>query len=346
MNLDLSLLTIIIQLIFLEGILSIDNAAVLGAMVSVLPDDKPVPYPKGLKFLQGFTDRVFGNQQSAALKVGLLGAYLGRALMLIIASFIIQNLWLRLIGALYLIKLAFSHLPAYAEGSGDEHTDTTQSVRSVVGAFWSVVLAVELADLAFSLDNVVVAVTLSEELWVMMLGVALGIVTMRFAAGIFTKMIRREPILAPAAYVLVLVIGLRLFTEDILMDQLHLYQYPVFIENNFEWIQFATSVAILGLAVLYAHSPILQRIFRPVFHLIGRVMVLVNDIFDLVLAPIGRLVRKVLGWFTPLFRWLMRPVANFGQQTPAAAATSDASIVSVDPPTTENEHSQAVDGSS
>ncbi len=59
--------SIVIQLIFLEGILSIDNAAVLGAMVSVLPDDKPVPYPKPLSFLQRFTNRVLGMQQSAAL---------------------------------------------------------------------------------------------------------------------------------------------------------------------------------------------------------------------------------------------------------------------------------------
>lgn len=72
--------------------------------------------------------------------------------------------------------------------------------------------------------------TLSSHLWVVMLGVTLGIVTMRFAAGIFTKLIVHEPILAPAAYVLVLVIGLRLFSEDILIDQLHLYHYPAIIK--------------------------------------------------------------------------------------------------------------------
>jgi tellurite resistance protein TerC len=79
----IGVITIVIQLIFLEGILSIDNAAVLGAMVSVLPNDKPVPYPRPLKFLQHFTDRVLGMQQMAALKVGLLGAYIGRGTMLI-----------------------------------------------------------------------------------------------------------------------------------------------------------------------------------------------------------------------------------------------------------------------
>ena len=310
MQLDLSFVTIVVQLIFLEGILSIDNAAVLGAMVSVLPDDKPVPYPKALHFLQPFTDRVLGHQQSAALKVGLLGAYFGRAIMLVIASFIIQNLWLRLIGALYLIKLAFSHLPAYADKTPEDQSDDMVAPRATAGTFWRVVLAVELADLAFSLDNVVVAVTLSSHLWVVMLGVALGIVTMRFAAGIFTKLIVHEPILAPAAYVLVLVIGLRLFSEDILIDQLHLYHYPAVIESNIEWIQFVISVSILGFAVLYAHSSILQRILRPIFHLVGRLMVFVNRIFDLILSPLGWLMRKLYAWLTPLFVWLMQPVTS------------------------------------
>ena len=45
MNIYLPMLIIILQLIFLEGILSIDNAAVIGALVSPLPDDKHVVGP-------------------------------------------------------------------------------------------------------------------------------------------------------------------------------------------------------------------------------------------------------------------------------------------------------------
>jgi len=48
---DLSFIYIIVQVIFLEGILSIDNAAVLGALVSVLPPKDMVPWPGPLKFL-------------------------------------------------------------------------------------------------------------------------------------------------------------------------------------------------------------------------------------------------------------------------------------------------------
>ncbi len=275
---------IVIQLIFLEGILSIDNAAVLGAMVSVLPDDEPVPYPKPLKFLQPFTNRVLGMQQTAALKVGLLGAYLGRGLMLLMASYVIANPWLRLLGAFYLIKLAFENLGV------SEHTEDKSGVqmRTSAGTFWSIVLGVELADLAFSIDNVVAAVALSNELWVVMLGVALGIVTMRFAAGIFTHMIRIEPILERAAYILVLAIGIELVLSD-------LYQ----IHFN-HLVKFMISVSILVLCVLYARFPILH-IFDPVLYWLGEGMGHVNALVEWVFKPLLVFLKLLFSPFRRLF---------------------------------------------
>jgi len=106
MNLDLNLATIIIQIIFLEGILSIDNAAVLGAMVSVLPAKDTVPWPGFLKFLGPPIHRLLGGQRSAALKVGLLGAYLGRGLMLVMAN-VNELLDWALVPVILLIKTSF-----------------------------------------------------------------------------------------------------------------------------------------------------------------------------------------------------------------------------------------------
>lgn len=88
---DSGVIFIIIQLIFLEGILSLDNAAVLGAMVAPLPDDQPIPWPAALRGLGDRLDPLLGMQRDAALKVGLLGAYVGRGIMLAIATVIIQN---------------------------------------------------------------------------------------------------------------------------------------------------------------------------------------------------------------------------------------------------------------
>lgn len=283
------IISIIVQLIFLEGILSIDNAAVLGAMVSVLPSDKPVPYPRFLHFLQHFTDRVLGMQQSAALKVGLIGAYVGRGLMLVMAAWVIRNPILQIIGALYLVKLAFNHL-SQAETPGEEY-DMEQEARRE-RSFWLVVLNVELADLAFSLDNVVAAVALSDKLWIVMIGVALGIVTMRFAAGIFTWLIKREPILETAAYIVVLNIGAELLLSE-------------FAGIHFEaWQKFLISAATLLLCVAYAHFRPL-RVFAPVFRWLAEGMGNINELVDWALKPFVVLIKLVFRGLAQLIRPLL-----------------------------------------
>jgi tellurite resistance protein TerC len=215
-------------------------------------------------------------QQMAALKVGLLGAYLGRALMLILAAWVIRNPFLKILGAAYLIKLAFEHL-AVADQPGEE--EILEEQRNVEASdFWLVVLNVELADLAFSLDNVVAAVALSDELWVVMLGVALGIVTMRFAAGIFTWMIRREPILATAAYIVVFNIGVELLLAE-------------FFHLHFEaWLKFLISASTIVLCVVYARVKLLH-VLAPVFRWLGEGMGNMDELVNWALRPIWIIVK-------------------------------------------------------
>ncbi|MDP3046017.1 MAG: tellurium resistance protein TerC [Chloroflexota bacterium] len=267
---DFNVVLIGIQVIFLEGVLSIDNAAVLGAMVSVLPKQTMVPWPEPLKFLALPVHRLLGGQQGAALKVGLLGAYIGRGLMLVLASFVIQNDFLKFVGAAYLIKLAFENLGAPEEGEEAEVEG-----KSLEGkGFWSVVLAVELADLAFSLDNVVAVIALSDNLLIVMFGVAMGILTMRFAAGIFTWMISREPILKAAAYMVVFNIGFELMLSEFAGLE---------VPSGFKFI---ISVLTLILFVIYAHVKPLQSL-RPIFRWVAQGMADVNELVDWALVPIG-----------------------------------------------------------
>src|SRR5262245_26770367 len=111
---------IVLQLIFLEGILSIDNAAVIGALVTPLPEDKSVEWPRSLRRIGEWLHPVLGNQRMAALRVGLLGAYVGRGAMLFMTSFLIHNSWIKLFGAAYLIHLAFDNLGEMTGGGGEE----------------------------------------------------------------------------------------------------------------------------------------------------------------------------------------------------------------------------------
>jgi len=290
MQFDLSIAYIIVQVIFLEGILSIDNAAVLGAMVSVLPKDKAVPWPEPLTFLGNPVHRLLGGQRTAALKVGLLGAYLGRGLMLVVANFVIHNPYLKILGAAYLIKLAFENL-----GEPEPGEENQTKAKSIEGkGFWGVVLAVELADLAFSLDNVVAVVALSDNLYVVMFGVAIGIITMRFAAGIFTLMIMKEPILKPAAYVVVFNIG-----AELLLDELAHVQFG-------SALKFMISAGTLILAVVYAHIKPLH-VFQPVFTWLGQGMADINELLDWALKPVW-LVFKI---FFRLIGFMFRPILLF-----------------------------------
>jgi len=266
---DWSFIAIVIQLIFLEGILSIDNAAILGAMVSVLPEHEPIPWPQRLAKLGHILDKPLGFQRTAALRVGLLGAYVGRGLMLLAASYIIQNPWLRLIGAAYLIRLALDDLAA--PGHGGEEGDSDRKLKQ--GGFWLVVLNVELMDLAFSLDNVVAAVSLSDHILVVMLGVAIGILVMRFAAGIFSVVVQRAPILKTAAYILVFNIGVELLLEDF-----HIMEFS-------DWARFGISIATIALTLAYGYLPFM-KIFRPLLIWLSQGLRLVNGIINWVLEPL------------------------------------------------------------
>lgn len=249
---------IVVQLIFLEGILSLDNAAVLGAMAASLPDHLPVPWPRWWSTFGHALDQLLGPQQTAALRVGLFGAYLGRSLMLILAAWVIRHPWLKLLGALYLLKLAAANL------SRPDEPAEPSLVTAGVSRFWQTVLAIELTDLTFSLDNVVAVVALSDRLSVVMMGVALGILMMRFAAGVFAHLVRREPILERTAYVLVLNISVELLLEEFA---------PVHIGD---FTKFAVSAGTLGLALLYAHLKPLH-VLAPAFRAAAWCLGLVNE---------------------------------------------------------------------
>jgi tellurite resistance protein TerC len=282
---DFAFITIILQLIFLECILSIDNAAVLGAMVAPLPNDQPVPWPRRLRGLLSRLDPFLGPQRQAALKVGLLGAYAGRVLMLFLASIIIQNVWMHILGAIYLIYLAIRHFgETYRHGKDLDDEVDIEAIRPAKANFWSVVLTIELADLAFSLDNVIAAVALSDELWVVIFGVAIGIVMMRFAAQVFTRLIAWEPALEHAAYLLLLAIGGELLLEYYLHFELT------------EWAQFGISIGIIVLVVLFARVKLLRPlhiIFRPFALLFALFNDALSFVFRILTAPFRRGHREI-----------------------------------------------------
>jgi len=268
---------IVLQLIFLEGILSIDNAAVLGALVVPLPNDEEIPWPKRVAKFAARFNPLLGKQRIAALRVGLLGAYVGRGAMLFLASFLIHNSWIRLVGAAYLIRLAFNEL---GDTTPDVETEEERREALKANSFWVVVLTVELMDLVFSIDNVIAAVSLSNELWVVLVGVGIGILTMRFAAGLFSYAVEREPILKEAAYILILNIGIQLILEQV---------WHVEISDV---LRFMISAGIILGALAYAHIRLLQK-FRFILAWLSWGIGIVNWLIDWFFFPLKLLFQ----WF-------------------------------------------------
>jgi len=270
-----STIVIIIQLIFLEGVLSLDNAAVLGALVVHLPSDRPIEWPRALRKLGNLLHPLLGNQRTAALRVGLLGAYIGRGLMLFMATIIIQNPWLKLLGAAYLVRLAFNNLGTAEECEEDGHVHTAEGKT-----FWPIVLTVEILDLVFSMGNVVAAVALSSQFWVVMVGVAIGILFMRFAAGLFSHFVERHPVLKYTAYILVFNIGIELILEE----------SGILFFND--WAKFGISLTTIVLSLVYEQVRFMHQL-RPLLVWIGRGFANFNEVIDWALVPILGLFRLV-----------------------------------------------------
>ena len=260
---------VIVSLIIIEGLLSVDNALAIAAMASHLP----------------------GKQKFQALKWGIVGAYLFRGLCLAFAAWIIENPWLKICGAAYLIYLMSQHFT----GGGDEDNDG-QADKPNQRGFWATIIAIEIMDLSLSVDNVVAAVAMSPKLWVVCLGVFIGILALRFVAGACIKLIEKYPILADTAFILIGYVGFILVYE-LLSDPHSGFQIlpgPVHVSAGQKFIGI---VIILGLSILYSKAPAVQKALRPLLRLLNGPMKLVAILVGLVLKIILLPFKLIIGLF-------------------------------------------------
>ena len=79
--------------------------------------------------------------------------------------------------------------------------------------FWATVVRVELINLAFSIDSILVAVAMSPKLWVVVTGGILGIVAMRLVVGQLLVLVQRYPALVDGAFVIIAWVGVKLSVE-------------------------------------------------------------------------------------------------------------------------------------
>ncbi len=209
-------------LVLLEGLLSADNALVLAILVLGLPR----------------------HQQRQALRYGILGAFVFRILATLLAVHLIAFNWVKLVGASYLLYLAYKHF--FGE-TGAEGRSAIKPARPWLGlsAFWATVVKVELTDIVFAVDSILVAVAMSSKTWVIVTGGVLGIIAMRLVIGQLLVIVRRYPALVDGAFVIIGWIGIKL-----LIEYLHSAGYIHFFVNK--WMSFGLIIVIFVISYVYA----------------------------------------------------------------------------------------------
>lgn len=239
-------LAVVGLLVILEGVLSIDNALVLGLLAKRLPK----------------------RYQARALTYGLVGAFVFRLIAIATAAYLLKWRIVKLLGGGYLVYIAVKHL--FFESKNKSHDqiqigpdghpillkkpdsraptnhETASEIRArtpipvpeqvvaqsseehahdrlAVRKFWSTVGVIEMTDIAFAIDSILAAIALvgpaphaeaiHPKLWVIVTGGMLGVILMRFAAVIFIRLLERFPRFETSAYLLVIVIGAKLLVD-------------------------------------------------------------------------------------------------------------------------------------
>lgn len=212
----------ILLLVALEGLLSADNAMVLAVLVLGLPK----------------------AQQRQALRYGIIGAFVFRGLATLLATFLIRLGWVKLVGAGYLLYLVYHHFGG-AGSAEDRRTPPKAHAWLGLSPFWATVVKVELTDIVFAIDSILVAVAMSPKLWVILTGGLLGIVMMRLVIGQLLALVERYPPLVDGAFIIIGWVALKLLIEFLHTEGYIGFDVP-------KWFSLGLIVVIFAASLLFA----------------------------------------------------------------------------------------------
>lgn len=190
-NFGLDTLVLLPVLIALETVLSADNAIALAAIAQGLD----------------------GHQlQRRALNFGLVIAFCLRVILILTATWVLRFWQFEFLGAIYLLWLVYQHF-----GSSDDKEEKVgeHHHRPRFDSVLQAIPMIALTDLAFSLDSVTTAIAISRETWLVITGGLIGVITLRFMAGLFIRWLDEFTHLEDAGFVTVAFVGLRLLIRVI-----------------------------------------------------------------------------------------------------------------------------------
>jgi predicted tellurium resistance membrane protein TerC len=191
----------LITLMALEIVLGIDNLVFISILAGRLPE----------------------HQQSKARKVGLALALITRLMLLATLAWIvgltapfvtIGNFGLSwrdvilIAGGLFLLWKATVEIHADVEGEEDEKGPAKAGTT-----FAAIVTQIAIIDIVFSLDSVITAVGMADQLWVMVVAVIAAVIVMLVAADPLSNFIAAHPTVKMLALSFLLLIGVILIAD-------------------------------------------------------------------------------------------------------------------------------------
>lgn len=199
----MELLIALLTLVLLEVVLGIDNIIFISIVTSRLP----------------------AHQQKKGRQLGLLLAMAMRLLLLTVISFILKlegSLFkvssmeisgkdlILIAGGLFLLYKSTSEIHHKMEG---EEGDTSKNMK--ITSFGSAIGQILILDLVFSIDSIITAVGMVDELWVMYTAVIVSVAVMLVAAEPISKFVNKHPAFKILALSFLLLIGVSLIAEGL-----------------------------------------------------------------------------------------------------------------------------------
>lgn len=199
MEIAIALLT----LIALEIVLGIDNIIFISILSSKLPVDKQKKA------------RTIGLVLAMVMRIALLFSIslimrLTEPLFSVLGQDISGRDIILLVGGLFLIGKSTFEIHEKLEGD-DEHGGPGKKKVS----FSSVLIQIMLLDIVFSLDSVITAIGMVDQLWVMITAVVISVVFMMFTAGPVSNFVHKHPTIKILALSFLLLIGVMLVAEGL-----------------------------------------------------------------------------------------------------------------------------------
>ncbi len=193
----------LLTLTALEIVLGIDNIVVLSILVGRLPPEKRQ------------TARLLGLALAMGTRLLLLFSlvwitHLIQPLFTVFGRPVSGRDLVLIIGGLFLIAKSTSEIHQMMEGEHEEsHPDYVPKKVSVIG----IIIQIALVDIVFSLDSVITAVGLANQISIMAIAIVIAVLVMMFAAKTIGEIVDEHPTIKMLALSFLILIGVALLGE-------------------------------------------------------------------------------------------------------------------------------------